>query len=286
MKKFTFIALAITAVLGVTSCTEKEGEYSPKMKMDKLYEIENGQQVLAGVFHWDGDKLVSISDDESTIYTITYDDKGRIATINASGEEMIYTYTYDGKKLSKITGNSDYASVSLDFTHDGKKISSMKVTYTFDYDWDFKGTNFNFASHALGMMMPSPICKNIDAMGYRTVQKAKANGFKGTTYTFDVNFTWDGKNISRVDMGETESTTYEYDKNPSPYFNLLLGSFMMGDPADALSTNNVTRTVTTYSDSKESYTSTYTYEYGEKNYPTKVIYTSDSYSDTSLITYL
>ena len=44
----------------------------------------------------DGDKLVSISDDESTIYTITYDDKGRIATINASGEEMIYTYTYDG----------------------------------------------------------------------------------------------------------------------------------------------------------------------------------------------
>ncbi len=282
MKKFTFIALAITAVLGVNSCTEKEGVYSPKMKIDKIYDLYNGQQNLVIVFNWDGDKLVSISDGGENVSTLTYDDMNRIATYCEDG--MVFNYTYDGDLLSRISYTGDHRSYTMDFTHDGKKITKMTVTITDDYYPEDKGMNFNFASHALGLLLPPQICKEIDAVGHKVVQQAK--GTKGETHSFDILFTWRGKNIIRMDDPSwSESHTYEYDNKPSPFNNMILGSSMLwGNTSEALSSNNITRIVTTFSnhETKGSITTTYTYEYGEKNYPTKII----SNNDTTIITYL
>ncbi len=286
MKRFTFIALAITAVLGVTSCTEKEGEFNPKMKVDKLYYMENGQQVLDEVFNWSGNKLVSITDGDETMFTIAYDDKDRISSVTCEG--VVFNYTYDGNLLSKITCSEEGLSIVMDCIHDGKKITNIKTTYTYSgYDWDVKGMHFDIASKALGLMMPSQICKNIDFLSNKALQKAvaKGNGAKDETYTTDVNLTWDGKNISRVELKSewgNEVVNYEYDKNPSPFCNLLLGPLMMEDPSMVISSNNITRSVMTFSDGEDSHTETYTYEYGKKNYPVKVI---NSY-DTTIITYL
>ena len=136
MKNIRTLFIALTACMvafAFTSC-QKDGMYTPKKKISKIYTSKDGgDRILQETWNWDGKVLTSITlnDDDDVTINFNYDKK-QLSSLTYGDEKIIYTY--DGKLIEKITfmdGNEEIASYT--FKHDGKFISGVDVVIDNNY---------------------------------------------------------------------------------------------------------------------------------------------------------
>ncbi len=298
MKKITLTAMVLAVACLFAACT-KEGTFNPKEKISKVYSSSKTvytigsnatttsvDKHLTQSWTWDGKLLKSINNynnDGSLNYTVnfTYDGKQLTKIQNAATNEYC-EMTYDGSKLTKWeVYDGTTLEMTATVTHDGKKVSKIDLVY---YDTDKK--NLGFINNITEMLMP--IYTPATAKVLNTVAT------KGSS-SESLTFTWDGKNISKVESVDEEGTLtieYTYDEMKNPYQGFVMA--LMGyDYSGWGSQNNVVSETSKYSDG-ESYTYNYTYEYDDKWPVTKtynytlseeVLGVTSSYSYT-MVTYL
>lgn len=305
MKK-TLVLMASAAMLLLGASCTKEGVFNPKEKIAKISESElqvytssyDGQSYtesdttpkhVTQEWKWDDNLLTTITnyhqeqgilDDQpttvvSSVLTLTYDGKQLVKVSDASGQDYS-NYTYDGNKLTKIESYEEgQLRSTAEITHDGKKIAQVVVTTYEVEDKASDATRF-----ALSTIMPNK----------RVLDKVLANSAKATTtQTQTLDFTFDGGNVTKIDMtyGEENITLeYTYDKNKNPFYGCYAA---LGEEGfTALSENNILSEKSTEVYTRDgatrtyTYTTNYEYEYDGK-FPTTVsttsTYTSDNYSE-------
>lgn len=283
MKKISLFAMVLAVACLFAACT-KEGVYTPKEKISKVYEsssttysggdysnTETTAKHMTESWTWDGKLISSIT---------TYDNDGGIdglTTFTYDGKQLteikqgtnVSKLTYDGSKLQKIEsydGNELVSTATV--THDGKKIVKLEIESYDNGEKDAKAIAFMQTM----MKVVMPVYTDNTAKMLSTVAT------KGSSkYTIDIE--WDGKNVSKVNMvygDESATLTYTYDEMNNPYQGFL---YAIADPAEYGSKNNViSETVTAvYDGEPTSYTTSYTYEYDGKWPTTKTSTSSDSY---------
>ena len=211
----------------------------------------------------------------SSVLTLTYDGKQLVKVSDAFGQDYS-NYTYDGNKLTKIESYEEgQLRSTAEITHDGKKIAQVVVT-----TYEVEGKASDATRFALSTIMPNK----------RVLDKVLANSAKATTtQTQTLDFTFDGGNVTKIDMtyGEENITLeYTYDKNKNPFYGCYAA---LGEEGfTALSENNILSEKSTEVYTRDgatrtyTYTTNYEYEYDGK-FPTTVsttsTYTSDNYSE-------
>lgn len=305
MKK-TLVLMASAAMLLLGASCTKEGVFNPKEKIAKISESSlsvstysyDGQSYtesdttpkhLTQEWKWDDNLLTTITnyhqeygllEDEpttvvSSVLTLTYDGKQLVKVSDASGQNYS-NYTYDGNKLTKIESYEEgQLRSTAEITHDGKKIAQVVVT-----TYEVEGKASDATRFALSTIMPNK----------RVLDKVLANSAKATTtQTQTLDFTFDGGNVTKIDMtyGEENITLeYTYDKNKNPFYGCYAA---LGEEGfTALSENNILSEKSTEVYTRDgatrtyTYTTNYEYEYDGK-FPTTVsttsTYTSDNYSE-------
>ncbi len=290
MKKITLTAMVLAVACMFAACT-KEGVYTPKEKISKVYEsssttysggdysnTETTAKHMTESWTWDGKLISSIT---------TYDNDGGIdglTTFTYDGKQLteikqgtnVSKLTYDGSKLQKIESyNGNELQSTITVIHDGKKIVQLEFE---SYDNDKKDAKaIAFMQTIMKVVMP--------VYTEKTSEMFKSVATKGTEkYTMDI--VWDGKNVSKVTMTTNEGTAvinYTYDEMNNPYQGFV---FALADPSEYGSKNNVvseTSTIT-YDGETTSSTTKYTYEYDGK-WPTQQTSTSTSTYDILGTTY-
>ena len=273
MKKFAFCAAALAILCLMSACSEKEGVYSPKKKIAKVYQAStyiygyhddvsdswfydtnSSPKTLAEDWTWDGSKLSKI-----TIYeTGNVTSKGEVADI--------INFTYDGKQVTRIEGYDQYMTISYDgsklkqvqifdkednelegameFVHDGKKITKINVTIN-DEDLVKSPSAMNLQKVLFRGILPT--IDQADRVVAAMDKVVKSNGAKAQR-TIPVELTWTGDNVTGISMnqmGMTISGTYVFDNKNNPYQNFLFG--IIGTMEDGsmiiFNKNNVTKAV-------------------------------------------
>lgn len=273
MKKFAFCAAALAILCLMSACSEKEGVYSPKKKIAKVYQAStyiygfheelsgewfydtnSSPKTLAEDWTWDGSKLSKI-----TIYeTGNVISKGEVADI--------INFTYDGKQVTRIEGYDQYMTISYDgsklkqvqifdkednelegameFVHDGKKITKINVTIN-DEDLVKSPSAMNLQKVLFRGILPT--IDQADRVVAAMDKVVKSNGTKAQR-TIPVELTWTGDNVTGISMnqmGMTISGTYVFDNKNNPYQNFLFG--IIGTMEDGsmiiFNKNNVTKAV-------------------------------------------
>jgi hypothetical protein len=279
MRKSIVFCLCV-AVIALFAACNKEGVYNPSKKIQKVYELDDGQKVLSESWHWDGKLLTSI-DSYTGLFTNTtkfsYDDKNRL--IRTDDGNFHSNFIYDGNKISSIeTYYYERLVATTTIEHSGNKISTIK----FDVSLFDKAGVLN----PLRFIIPeiAPVMEN--------VAKKCSQEAKGENVT--MNLTWGGNNVKTVDLvyagfGEhvTETIDISYDNKSNPTYGLF--SMLSSDAVSnfCLNKNNpVALTIRVGSVVRDRMN--YTYEY-EGNYPTKVtcvsiedVDTEDEDSDSSI----
>lgn len=320
MKRIAF-SIALLAVASFMVSCQKDGVYSPKNKVSKIYyeyrNVENGrvdsqQKRLKEVWNWEDDKLTSVNymsnDGSSIIYTDTYTyDGNRIASVSRSYEgssEIISNqiFKYDGNDLTEVANFwYDRLVSTYTFIHKSGKITQMDVTYP-----EGGKSGYDQAMpEVLRMMFPDPL--TADMVERYLEHAAKSDMVKSMSYVF----TYKGSNVSKmevlnimteIDDGieyvSTGSSTEEfmYGNKSNPYYGLITDV-----SASSLSKNNVTKaSVTTrYTETEagelvmetnypKPQVTTYTYTYdGSKATMQSGTYewTEGSYSNSQTTTY-
>ena len=273
MKKLAFCAAALAILCLMSACSEKEGVYSPKKKIAKVYQAStyiygfheevtgewfydtnSSPKTLAEDWTWDGSKLSKI-----TIYeTGNVISKGEVADI--------INFTYDGKQVTRIEGYDQYMTISYDgsklkqvqifdkednelegameFVHDGKKITKINVTIN-DDDLVKSPSAMNLQKVLFRGILPT--IDQADRVVAAMDKVVKSNGAKAQR-TIPVVLTWTGDNVTGISMnqmGMTISGTYVFDNKNNPYQNFLFG--IIGTMEDGsmiiFNKNNVTKAV-------------------------------------------
>ena len=273
MKKFAFCAAALAILCLMSACSEKEGVYSPKKKIAKVYQAStyiygyhddvsdswfydtnSSPKTLAEDWTWDGSKLSKI-----TIYeTGNVTSKGEVADI--------ITFTYDGKQVTRIEGYDQYMTISYDesklkqvqifdkednelegameFVHDGKKITKINVTIN-DEDLVKSPSAMNLQKVLFRGILPT--IDQADRVVAAMDKVVKSNGTKAQR-TIPVELTWTGDNVTGISMnlmGMTMSGTYVFDNKNNPYQNFLFSIIGMMEDGSMIvfNKNNVTKAV-------------------------------------------
>lgn len=271
MKKI-FLFTAIAALFALASCSkDKEGVYAPKSKISSIistcgsYDANGnaieGPETSTETWNWDGDLLSSINT-EFGVEKFSYDEKDRVINVSIPEEHSEIKFTYDGKFLSAIECNQQgFRASKITFEHDGKKIKSMKVvSYYEDFDEE------KVLSLVLGKQMASTITR-ISKMNAVAKKSAKAEE-DFMTY----NFTWDGDNISTMEIKGwiTATIDYQYDNKKNPYYHLYSTEMIEGSEFGMinLSKNNITSATLKINFMGMSETETVEFEYTYENkYP-------------------
>lgn len=314
MKKLAFCAAALAILCLMSACSEKEGVYSPKKKIAKVYQAStyiygyhdevsdswfydtnSSPKTLAEDWTWDGSKLSKI-----TIYeTGNVISKGEVADI--------INFTYDGKQATRIEGYDQYMTISYDgsklkqvqifdkednelegameFVHDGKKITKINVTIN-DEDLVKSPSAMNLQKVLFRGILPT--IDQADRVVAAMDKVVKSNGAKAQR-TIPVELTWTGDNVTGISMnqmGMTISGTYVFDNKNNPYQNFLFG--IIGTMEDGsmiiFNKNNVTKAVmkTQMSFMGQTFTETEEYNYSytyDGSWPLtrtmKTVYTDD-----------
>ncbi len=282
MKKISLFAMVLAVACLFAACT-KEGVYTPKEKISKVYEsssttisggdyssTDNTPKHMTESWVWDGKLISSITEYDNDggiegLTTFTYD--GKQLTEIKQGT-YVSKLTYDGSKLQKIESyDGDELTSTTTVTHDGKKIVKLEIEGSDNGEKDAKA--FAFMQTLMKVVMP--------VYTENTTKVLSTVATKGSSkYTIDLE--WDGKNVSKVTMvygDETATLTYTYDEMNNPYQGFI---YAISDPAEFGSKNNVvSETVTAvYDGEPTSYTSNYTYEYDGKWPTTKTNTTTTS----------
>lgn len=255
------LSIALLAMAGFMVSCQKDGVYSPKNKVSKIYyeyrNVENGmvdsqQKRLKEVWNWEDDKLTSVNymsnDGSSIIYIDTYSyDGNRLASVSRSYEgssEIISNqiFKYDGNDLIEVTRFIyDRLVSTFTFTHKSGKIIQMDVTYP----EGGKSSHDQNMPEVLRMMFPDPLTAD---MVERSLEHAsKSDRVKSMSYIF----TYKGSNVSKMEVLNittefddgieyvstgSSTTEYTYGKKLNPFYGFFI------EVSDAsLSKNNVTK---------------------------------------------
>jgi len=305
MKKVLVLLAAAATLMAVTSC-QKEGVYNPKEKIVKIQksalistkEDYNDQvrvvasdtidKYVAEEWVWDGKLLTNIKNYEwnrltesaAYAYTMNFSYDGKLLTTIKYGSEIV-TYNYVDNNITKID-IYDRADLrrTLDITHDGKKIVKIVMTTYFDDD-----NPSALSKYVISSLLP----------GKNTAQALLDNkASKGTaTYVQTIDFTYDGKNVSKMVMtapdNRTMTTEFTYDKNKNP-FKGCFALAITDEGTFCLNENNILTEKSTLSVNgvqSDPQTTTYTYEYDGK-YPVSYSYTETEiegpYTTNTIIT--
>ena len=310
MKKLTLAAAAMALLFCFASCSEKEGVYNPKQKIEKISEsatntteyydsdshswgnsyTETTSKHLAQRWTWDDNTVTMIEylNLDGTVYstsTFKYDDD-RLVRIENGNEYAVITY--NGKKLNTVEMHSpadyDEKSVEEDITvytmyYDDDKITKINVTGP--SDMMFKKSQLK--STLYSTLLPKQM-DDIFAKACSIIDKKAGKGAKGESQmSADINLVWTGDNVTKmstnVDMGFLKmdvTETYTFDKKNNP-FKHFVNTFT--DGMIFMNENNVltTTTVSNYAYSfmgesdEETETNNYTYTYEyDGKWPTSV----------------
>ncbi|MBR1835483.1 MAG: hypothetical protein IJ785_08290 [Bacteroidales bacterium] len=279
MKRTILMSLATAAVVCLfASCSEKEGVYSPKKQISKVYESSTSiyqfrdetdggwnsdtnvqPKTLAEEWTWDGKKLSRIAfyethnvnekSDPYEVVNFTYD--GSQLTRAESDDEYM-EITYDGKKLKQAkifekNSGENVLMMTFDFEHDGKKVS--KITFSTDFA-DMEDSRMERLLFR-GLM---PTFEQADRT-LNLIAKATSR-FDGAKASISLPFTltWSGNNISSMSttypaFGMSATVNYSYDNKNNPYQNFLFGLIGFGEQTTfpMFNENNITKAVMTAS---------------------------------------
>lgn len=294
MKKvlFAFVAMAL-----LFSACEKEGVFSPKQKISKIYMGEDKKILYDYV--WNGKLLdhetiynYDLLFDTKTTLTPVYDGK-RVVCVNES-DGTYALYTYDHRWLTGITWKlADGTTFSEgNVEHENNKIS--KIFTSGSSIENAEKANIKLAQRIL----PKEVSEKF-VTAYKKMSSAKL--WMDVIYTFE----WQGDNVSKltcdlIDPGDknvflTFVCEYEYDNKLNPTCcawselsnqNTMMNTMPVGLDMN-FSKNNFTKvTCTTNAGSMgtDVTVSTYEYEYDGK-YPVKRTCTSTNSIDAVDILY-
>ena len=268
--------MAMIAAIGLflVSCN-KEGQYSPKKKIDRIYysEVrtheENDENTgttthtdstyrLKEDWEWDGDKLKSIRyynslGDLSTVENYIYDGK-RLSSIKWS-DDVYCSFHYNHGKIDSINyyyGPNLMESYAI--THSGGKISQISLIE----GYGSKGMSSPYAMNAFRFLIPNANMESFTQMLSCMRSKMETKG----EATFIIQFEWSGRNIQKMtyihDSSNSETFEFEYDNKRNPYYGL----FDMEEFADKpfLSKNNITHETNADHVTQSEFGYTYTYD--------------------------
>ena len=173
--------------------------------------------------------------------TYTYNDKNQVISITESGTPtLIITYTYDANGDLKIGSFSD--GTTYVYTFDGNHQLIKREYLAGDNVATFA---YNSTGQHISTVYEGPGC----------------SGTCTTTWTYAYpNTTTHNASLVTVNNGvSTETYAYQYDSKFNPFKPVLYSS--------TGSDNNVTQLI--FSNNGSPITTSYTYEYNERGYPTK-----------------
>ena len=276
MKKNIVFCLCVAVIALFSACNkDPEGIYNPSKKIQKVYTIEDGAQLLSELWHWDGDLLKSYDKYygmEFYTTSFTYDNTNRVIAMDDNGSHA--EFIYEGKKIKKIVitsllNNSEAAY--YEFEHKGNKMSQIKMNINIDWD-DIWGDDWDWKAQSI--IAPLRLLVPEITSSVKSVVKNCSKDAKGEEVVFDLH--WKGDNVKTMDVSyagylgmvkETVELTYDNKINP---LRGLIG--MLGSDAVAnlfVNKNNPLTIVTNVNGSVPFDNQTYTYEY-EDDYPVKV----------------
>lgn len=237
MKTFKIITLIAAIGLFFVSCN-KEGQYGPKNKIDKIYysetriheEFDGNTWVtmytdstyrLKEDWEWDGAKLKSISyynslGDLSTVENYIYDGK-RLSSIRWS-DDFYCTFHYNHGKIDSINYYyGTYLMESYVVTHTGGKISQISLTEIYGS----KGMTSPYAMNAFRFLIPNANMESFNKIMSDMRNKMDTKG----EASFTMQFEWSGHNIQKMtyiyDSHNSDVFELEYDKKQNPYYGLF-----------------------------------------------------------------
>lgn len=288
MKKMLSIVVSLLLVSAVlfsfTSC-HKDGVYTPKKKISRIYTQISGQaKMLTEQWTWKDNLLSKIDYYYNGTYSHTnryqYDGKQLTEVLIEGGK---IRFTYDGSKLEKM---EMWYSGSLlwkaEVKHDGKKIIEIEFT---EYDvYTVMKSSRSSAYDALKGVLPESSCAHIAELSKKRAAKSAKTGVE----VWNLYYTYDGNNIKEeryVVSGEEDKYTYTYDKELNPFFNLLVGGQSYSDYE--FSKNNIINVVYTNNYDGDYAEIDFSYVY-EKSYPierTTYYVTGNSFGVTAYYEY-
>ncbi|MBQ7550601.1 MAG: hypothetical protein IJT04_03630 [Bacteroidales bacterium] len=290
MRKIFLLSTIVMACLLMVSCN-KEGQFNPKSKIDKIYYSCNDKydevndygdwetvdegvlpKYVCEIWNWDGNVLKSITHydyDGEFDYSETFVYEGKSLVSIVTGVAERWTLNYEKGKLSLMEYYSDNERLySYEFTHDKGKISEIIVT-SFGSK---KSVMTKFPVSVLRFFIPAA---NTEAL-IKAIAKINEKNTTKEVYTYNIKLEWSGKNVSKatyIDGAYTNTYEYTYDEKMNPYYGLFdLERF---DFEDLLSKNNITRCVKR--DFDDYYECNYIYTYKGK-VPTMQTYTNTDYN--------
>ena len=276
MKKNIIFCLCVAVIAMFSACNkDPEGIYNPSKKIQKVYTIEDGAQLLSELWHWDGDLLKSYDryyGMEFYTTTFTYDNTNRVIAMDDNGSHS--EFIYEGKKIKKIVvtnllDNSEAAY--YEFEHKGNKMSQIKMSINIDWD-DIWGDDWDWKAQSI--ITPLRLLVPEITSSVKSVVKKCSKDTKGEEVVFDLH--WKGDNVKTMDVSYAgylgmvkETVELTYDNKINPLCGLI---GMLGSDAVAnlfVNKNNPLTIVTNVNGSVPFDNQTYTYEY-EDDYPVKV----------------
>ena len=284
------ILLGVLVLTSLSSCKkeEKEGVYTPKMKIQRVYYSSTyTEKYLSESWNWDGKLLKSIDhywSGGSLSWTedFTYESKRLVRVDDYVNSEYV-TYSYDGNHLksAEYYYKSSLAS-STAYTYDNGKLSKMVVT-------DYGSKKSKKDSHLQNSVLPFQ--SEVVEVVSKFMAKASANRTEKDIDVFTLQFTWDGDNVSKITVtleGYLASAALQYDSknNPLKGFHNLYSDIDEVEGMLNWSKNNVTKMIVTESDG-ENEVIDYTYQYNDNDYPTMAIqrYADEAYQITKYFDY-
>ena len=284
------LLLGVLVLTSLSSCKkeEKEGVYTPKMKIQRVYYSSTyTEKYLSESWNWDGKLLKSIDhywSGGSLSWTedFTYESKRLVRVDDYINSEYV-TYSYDGNHLksAEYYYKSSLAS-STAYTYDNGKLSKMVVT-------DYGSKKSKKDSHLQNSVLPFQ--SEVVEVVSKFMAKASANRTEKDIDVFTLQFTWDGDNVSKITVtleGYLASAALQYDSknNPLKGFHNLYSDIDEVEGMLNWSKNNVTKMIVTESDG-ENEVIDYTYQYNDNDYPTMAIqrYADEDYQATKYFDY-
>ena len=267
-KSFTILMGALILV-SMTSCTkEKEGVYTPKKKIQRVYYSSTyTNKYLSQLWNWDGKLLKSIdyywSGGIDWTADFTYDGK-RLERVDDYLNSEYVTYAYDGKYLKAASyyyrGNLEATTA---YSYADNKISKMVITY-----YDSKKSMEK--RHLFDAMLPFQ--QEVAEVADKFMDKVATNETLKSLETFTWQLTWDGNNVSKVSLtveGYIATATMQYDDKNNPFKGFHDLYTDVDDDEGilfSLSKNNITKMIVNYSDG-DTFITNFTYQYNSDDYP-------------------
>ena len=304
LRNICIFMATIALVLSFSAC-KKEGVYNPSKKIAAIYrmmedepEYKGASKALIATYVWDGKLLSQIIYDNNNdpyTYIYTYNNKKQLIQVDMASEGTM-TVEYDGKNVDEISFSMNGSKLlDVEYIRKGNVITGADVDVSTDLLEEFmKKDRSQVIQDMLGTFLPF----QMDVAFTQTMEQMAQK------YSFDskgslkghIDYTWDGKNISKADFSLSIliysvqiTSTYQYDNQINPFSGGLMAN---GESIDTdilamfhgwMNVNNVTNSTTNLKAADENETTTIScqYEYDEDKYPTKVT-TTDSYEDESV----